>query len=313
MKLPIKLQDLLQQNESAIVAASTFFSQKIALLDCTGVVTVTSEQLALLFSSIPEDWEFQEFSEILNLSTVNSIFNHQLQEWINQRLGHTQPQSSITNAELSNTNELDIFNFRNEVIGDYRRYIESFLKIRDSKVKEFVDAELDKGQLWTDPLVQLNPSYKKGATVKELVQQQTLHPDSENYFCKKDGTPFTFHYHQKQAFETAQRQEPYVVTTGTGSGKSMTYVVPIFDDLLRHPEISGVRAILVYPMNALINSQKRRTRQIFTPSSQYSHSRRTIHRTRKFNQENRNSKQPTPYFADQLRDVRVNALTHSRK
>ncbi len=36
----------------------------------------------------------------------------------------------------------------------------------------------------------------------------------------------------------------------------MTYVVPIFDDLLRHPEISGVRAILVYPMNALINSQK---------------------------------------------------------
>ncbi|WP_228045803.1 DEAD/DEAH box helicase, partial [Tolypothrix sp. LEGE 11397] len=256
MKLPIKLQDLLQQNESAIVAASTFFSQKIALLDCTGVVTVTSEQLALLFSSIPEDWEFQEFSEILNLSTVNSIFNHQLQEWINQRLGHTQPQSSITNAELSNTNELDIFNFRNEVIGDYRRYIESFLKIRDSKVKEFVDAELDKGQLWTDPLVQLNPSYKKGATVKELVQQQTLHPDSENYFCKKDGTPFTFHYHQKQAFETAQRQEPYVVTTGTGSGKSMTYVVPIFDDLLRHPEISGVRAILVYPMNALINSQK---------------------------------------------------------
>ncbi|MFO0174908.1 MAG: DEAD/DEAH box helicase, partial [Aphanizomenon sp.] len=48
----------------------------------------------------------------------------------------------------------------------------------------------------------------------------------------------------------------YVLTTGTGSGKSMTYVVPIFNDLLRHPEIQGVRAILVYPMNALINSQE---------------------------------------------------------
>ncbi len=140
MKLPIKLQDLLQQNESAIIAARTFLSQKLALLDCTGVVTVTSEQLALLFSSIPEDWEFQEFAEILNLSTVNSIFNHQLQEWINQRLEHTKPNSPITNYELRITNSLDIFNFRNEVIGDYRRYIESFLKIRDSKVKEFVDA-----------------------------------------------------------------------------------------------------------------------------------------------------------------------------
>ncbi|MEC4816785.1 MAG: DEAD/DEAH box helicase, partial [Scytonema sp. PMC 1069.18] len=91
--------------------------------------------------------------------------------------------------------------------------------------------------------------------MNELVQQGLLHPDCSRYFSK-DGKPFTFHYHQKQAFETAQHQEPYVVTTGTGSGKSLTYVVPIVDDLLRHPEIQGVRAILVYPMNALINSQE---------------------------------------------------------
>jgi ATP-dependent helicase YprA (DUF1998 family) len=103
--------------------------------------------------------------------------------------------------------------------------------------------------------VQLNPTYKKGASVTELVQRGVLHPDSARYFSK-NGSPFHFHYHQQQAFETAKRQEPYVVTTGTGSGKSMTYVVPIFDDLLRYPDIRGVRAILVYPMNALINSQK---------------------------------------------------------
>lgn len=103
--------------------------------------------------------------------------------------------------------------------------------------------------------MQLNPTYKKGATVTELVQQGVLHPECDRYFSK-EGKPFHFHYHQQQAFLAAQRQEPYVLTTGTGSGKSMTYVAPIFDDLLRHPEIKGVRAILVYPMNALINSQK---------------------------------------------------------
>ena len=256
MAITVKLNELIQQPENAILSISTLLGQKLALLDCSGVVAVTPEQLTLLFTAIPETWQSTEIKEVFDLSTITPTFNHQLQDWINQRLGYIQPQTSITDYELTTTNELDIFNFRNEVIGDYRRYIESFLKIRDRKVKEFVDAELDKGQLWTDPLVQLNPSYKKGATVKELVQQRTLHPDCEKYFYKKDGTPFTFHYHQKQAFETAQRQEPYVVTTGTGSGKSMTYVVPIFDDLLRHPEISGVRAILVYPMNALINSQK---------------------------------------------------------
>lgn len=256
MAITVKLNELIQQPENAILSISTLLGQKLALLDCSGVVAVTPEQLTLLFTAIPETWQSTEIKEVFDFSTITPTFNHQLQDWINQRLGYIQPQTSITDYELTTTNELDIFNFRNEVIGDYRRYIESFLKIRDRKLKEFVDAELDKGQLWTDPLVQLNPSYKKGATVKELVQQQTLHPDCEKYFYKKDGTPFTFHYHQKQAFETAQRQEPYVVTTGTGSGKSMTYVVPIFDDLMRHPEISGVRAILVYPMNALINSQK---------------------------------------------------------
>ena len=56
--------------------------------------------------------------------------------------------------------------------------------------------------------------------------------------------------------DIAQKGEPYVVTTGTGSGKSLTYLVPIYDHILRNqPEKPGVRAIIVYPMNALINSQ----------------------------------------------------------
>ncbi|HEY5138674.1 MAG TPA: DEAD/DEAH box helicase, partial [Methylococcales bacterium] len=146
---------------------------------------------------------------------------------------------------------LDIFNLRDEVIGDYRNYIESFLKIRDERVQSFVHGELEQGELWPAPLIQMNPSYKEGENVAALVQQGVLHPACKNYFAN-----FTFRYHQVQAFLAAQRREPYVLTTGTGSGKSMAYVVPIIDDILRNPQIQGVRAILVYPMNALINSQK---------------------------------------------------------
>ncbi|PPS43922.1 DEAD/DEAH box helicase [Chroococcidiopsis sp. TS-821] len=259
----LKLQDLLQQSESAIAATSILLGQKLVNLDCTGVASLTPEQLTQLFSAIPKTWDFVELGEIFNSSTLSETFASQLLEWINQNFGHTTnpPQPSTTNYESvdlslrQTTNDLDIFNFRDRVIDDYRRYIESFLRIRDSKVKEFVDRELERGQLWSDPLVQLNLTYKKGATVTELVQQKVLHPECDRYFSK-DGKPFQFHYHQQQAFLTAQRQEPYVLTTGTGSGKSLTYIVPIFDDLLRHPEIKGVRAILVYPMNALINSQK---------------------------------------------------------
>ena len=62
--------------------------------------------------------------------------------------------------------------------------------------------------------------------------------------------------HQREAIDIGLRGESYVVTTGTGSGKSLTYLVPIFDAIMRSdPSRHTVRALLVYPMNALINSQ----------------------------------------------------------
>src|SRR6185437_12487650 len=47
----------------------------------------------------------------------------------------------------------------------------------------------------------------------------------------------------------------YVLTTGTGSGKSLAYIVPIVDHVLRRGSGKGIQAIIVYPMNALANSQ----------------------------------------------------------
>jgi superfamily II DNA/RNA helicase len=145
---------------------------------------------------------------------------------------------------------LDIFKLRDEVIGDYRTYIESFLAIKDPRVEEFVKQELDKGYLWRDPLIQINPAYKKSADIDTLIAENILHPDCRKYF-----PDFRFYYHQEHAFRCADKNLPYVVTTGTGSGKSLSYVVPIINDLLHNPQLKGIRAILVYPMNALINSQ----------------------------------------------------------
>ena len=46
------------------------------------------------------------------------------------------------------------------------------------------------------------------------------------------------------------------MTTGTGSGKSLAYIIPIVDHVLRVGSGGGVKAIIVYPMNALVNSQR---------------------------------------------------------
>jgi ATP-dependent helicase YprA (DUF1998 family) len=46
-----------------------------------------------------------------------------------------------------------------------------------------------------------------------------------------------------------------VLTSGTGSGKSLTYIVPIVDHVLRRGSGQGIQAVVVYPMNALANGQ----------------------------------------------------------
>ena len=53
----------------------------------------------------------------------------------------------------------------------------------------------------------------------------------------------------------AKEGKSYVLTSGTGSGKSLTYIVPIVDHVLRRGSGQGIQAIVVYPMNALANSQ----------------------------------------------------------
>ncbi|MEV5410024.1 DEAD/DEAH box helicase [Thermopolyspora sp. NPDC052614] len=107
----------------------------------------------------------------------------------------------------------------------------------------------------------LNPSFADGGTVSDLVKTNLLHPMCDRLFrIKTDrndpgARPLSLRRHQHEAIEAARDGASYVLTTGTGSGKSLTYMVPIVDSVLRDPEPGRVKAIVVYPMNALANSQ----------------------------------------------------------
>ena len=159
---------------------------------------------------------------------------------------------------------MSVFELRDKVIGDYRSYVTSFMKIRDPRIREFVDEELASGALWPDPLIQLNPSYDSGGTIDELVSSGQLHPECARIFRRgktnsSQGDIIRLHEHQRRAIEVASGGNSYVLTTGTGSGKSLAYFVPIVDHVLRKREQGGKRkisAIVVYPMNALCNSQE---------------------------------------------------------
>jgi ATP-dependent helicase YprA (DUF1998 family) len=107
-------------------------------------------------------------------------------------------------------------------------------------------------------ILQLNPAYEPGLTLDEFAASGTILKATADFFRNANGKALRLYRHQQEAIEIARRGEPYVVTTGTGSGKSLTYLIPIVDHVLRtQPEKHRVRAIIVYPMNALINSQHR--------------------------------------------------------
>ena len=145
---------------------------------------------------------------------------------------------------------MDVFALRDRIIEEYRGYIEGFLNIADPHILSFVRRELSSGRLWPEPLVQINPAFEMGCTVQDLVNEGLLHPLCAQAF------DYRLYRHQEEAIRMALARRHVVVSSGTGSGKSLTYWLPILDYVLRHnPEEEGVRAIVVYPMNALANSQ----------------------------------------------------------
>lgn len=155
---------------------------------------------------------------------------------------------------------MDVFKLHKQLIADYSAFTRSFVDIEDERVRRTVDEAVEQGLLWPNPWIQLNPMFEAGESPDELVDQGVLHEECRRIFRIKgspddEGKDLRFHRHQSDAIKVAAQGENYILTTGTGSGKSLAYIVPIVDRVLRDGSGKGIRAIVVYPMNALANSQ----------------------------------------------------------
>jgi ATP-dependent helicase YprA (DUF1998 family) len=159
---------------------------------------------------------------------------------------------------------MNVFELRKRLVADYGNFVRSFFHIQDGRIHQKIEEELAAGLLWPEPLIQLNPSFEPGAWIDELVDDGTLHEACRRIFRKEkqvvegsgQGKPLRLHKHQTDAIKVARTGHNYILTTGTGSGKSLAYIIPIVDHVLRHGSGRGIQAIVVYPMNALANSQE---------------------------------------------------------
>jgi len=143
----------------------------------------------------------------------------------------------------------DIFQFHRTVMDQYQSFAKSFIDIDDPQIEKALQDEGRLKTVWPDPLIPFNPAYELGKSTETLVAEGVLAPEMALVF--KD---FPLHRHQEEALRLGSAGNGFIVTSGTGSGKSLTFLGTIFNEVFRNPS-PGVVGLVVYPMNALINSQ----------------------------------------------------------
>lgn len=155
--------------------------------------------------------------------------------------------------------------FAHGVCDEFMRYLFSAFPLSDPELAEQAKKLLERPSsldipLVKGPFVSLSESFAKGETIQKLASDGILHPVMPGLI----GYP-TMYLHQQQVFESVRTGHHVLVATGTGSGKTESFLYPIIDDLLRQRDkgvTTGLTAILVYPMNALANDQLDRLRDM---------------------------------------------------
>ena len=151
---------------------------------------------------------------------------------------------------------MDVFDLDRSLVADYQSFARSFTQIRAQDIRDQVDKVYARRRFWPEPLITVNPHFERGASVEALVADGSLHPDVARIF-RVDGQSITLYRHQMQAVAKATAGQSFAVTTGTGSGKSLCFFIPIIDAAIRARaagEERRTRAIVIYPMNALANA-----------------------------------------------------------
>mgnify|MGYP002852777810 CR=1 FL=1 len=142
---------------------------------------------------------------------------------------------------------------------DYQDYIASILGVKDREITELAHKTVKSTEFVKGPFLETTLPFVEGKSLKELAEMDGL--VSREFAKMGDSVHYDdwkLRIHQEQALRhIIEDERNMVVSTGTGSGKTECYLYPIFDSLMKENEAgtldAGVRALLIFPMNALAN------------------------------------------------------------
>ena len=160
--------------------------------------------------------------------------------------------------------DLDPLQLRDRLRETLERYIVTAVPVSSTRAPQLARAVREavaqvSPSLVKGPFLESLPDYEKKGTIRSLVDAGVL----GSAWRTLDQTGFQWildrplHAHQNQAIRQSTYNKNFIVATGTGSGKTECFLYPIVDRILRDGDLHmpGVRAVIVYPLNALANDQ----------------------------------------------------------
>ena len=150
---------------------------------------------------------------------------------------------------------------------DYQDYIASILGVKDPEITEIAHKTVRDTEFVKGPYLETTLPFVEGKSLKELAESGLISKEFSKMGESVHYDDWKLRIHQEQALRhIIEDDRNMVVSTGTGSGKTECYLYPIFNALMKEKEAgtldAGVRALLIFPMNALANDQQKKLRKL---------------------------------------------------
>lgn len=167
--------------------------------------------------------------------------------------------------QFGGTSMLNPISYTERVAQDFLRYQLTAYPFSDSRLyaqmRDLLSMEETRHTpLMKGPYVSLSRLFEKGASLRQLVDEDLLHPE----LAERVGFDHLYG-HQEEAIRAISAGDTTLVSTGTGSGKTESFLYPIISHCLRLRDRGarpGISAVIIYPMNALAQDQLERLRKL---------------------------------------------------
>ena len=142
-----------------------------------------------------------------------------------------------------------------EIQENYVNFYKANFALGNEKLSKNLEKLKENNRLWKSPFISITQNYVHGQKDYELMTDAGINED----VLKAVGVKNYFKHQELAIKNIVTNGKNTIISSGTGSGKTESFLIPVLDECTKS-DVDGIKAIIVYPMNALAGDQVTRLR-----------------------------------------------------